>query len=71
MAFSEQREMIEALRDFEHKMGRNELEDYRMFVKRHKDDEELDQLSLSRLRELHDKYFVNRPRKKFIDPFKR
>lgn len=70
MSFREQREMIENLRDFESKMTRDELEDFRMFVKRHKDDEELDTLSMKRLTELHDRYYVKRPRKPFIDPFK-
>ncbi len=71
MSFKEQKEMIEILRDFEHKMTRDELEDFRMFVKRHKDDEELDSISMKRLSELHEKYYKNRPRKQFIDPFKK
>ncbi len=71
MSFKEQKEMIEILRDFEHKMTRDELEDFRMFMKRHKDDEELDSLSMKRLSELHEKYYINRPRKQFIDPFKK
>jgi hypothetical protein len=71
MAFREQREMLETLRDFEHKMSRDELEDFQMYLKRHKDDEELDSLSMKRLSELYEKYYVNRPRKPFIDPFKK
>jgi hypothetical protein len=71
MAFREQREMIEILRDFEHKMSRDELEDFQMYLKRHKDDEELDSLSMKRLSALYEKYYVNRPRKPFIDPFKK
>jgi hypothetical protein len=71
MSFREQREMIENLRDFERKMTRDELEDFQMYLKRHKDDEELDALSMKRLKELHEKYYINRPRKPFIDPFKK
>lgn len=71
MSFREQREMLENLRDLEHKMTRDEREDFQMFVKRHKDDEELDALSIKRLTELHKKYYINRPRKPFIDPFKK
>jgi hypothetical protein len=71
MAFREQREMIETLRDFEHKMSRDELEDFQMYLKRHKDDEELDSLSMKRLSKLYEKYYINRPRKPFIDPFKK
>lgn len=71
MPHSEQRELIEHLRDFEHKMNRDELEEFRMFVKRHKDDEDLDSMSMKRLRELHGKYYLNRPRKPFIDPWKK
>jgi hypothetical protein len=71
MPFSEQRELLGELKDFEHKMSRGELEDFQMFVKRHKDDEELDSLSMKRLRELHEKYYLSRPRKPFVDPFKK
>jgi hypothetical protein len=71
MTTKEQKELIEDLRDFEYTMNRDELEDFQMFLKRHKDDEELDTLSMKRLKELHEKYFLNRPRKPFVDPFKR
>jgi len=71
MSFREQKEMIEVLRDYEQKMSRQEQEDFEMFVKRHKDDEELDSLSIKRLKELYEKYYVNRPRKPFKDPFKK
>jgi hypothetical protein len=71
MSFREQREMIGALRDFERKMSRDESEEFGMFLKRHKDDEELDALSMKRLEDLYIKYYVNRPRKTFIDPFKK
>jgi hypothetical protein len=71
MSFREQREMIGALRDFERKMSRDESEEFSMFLKRHKDDEELDALSMKRLEELYTKYYINRPRKAFIDPFRK
>ncbi len=71
MPFREQKEMIEVLRDYEQKMSRDEQEDFEMFVKRHKDDEELDSLSMKRLKEVYEKYYINRPRKPFKDPFKK
>jgi hypothetical protein len=71
MTFREQKEMIQELRDYERKMSRDELDEFHMFLKRHKDDEELDSLSLKRLKDLYNKYYVNRPRKPFIDPFKK
>lgn len=71
MSFREQKEMIEELRDYERKMSREEQEDFQMYLKRHKDDEELDRLSMKRLKELHEKYYINRPRKPFKDPFKK
>lgn len=71
MTFREQKEMIEELREFEHKLSRDELEDFRMYLKRHKDDEELDAISMNRLKKLHEKYYINRPRKPFKDPFKK
>ena len=55
-SFKEQKRYIEALKRFEKQFDRKELEEYKMFVKRHKDEDEFDTLSMQRLRELHDKY---------------
>lgn len=52
----EQHKMILELRDYEGKMTRDEREEFRMFVKRDKDDEFLDQLSQQRLEQLYATY---------------
>ncbi|RCK72448.1 MAG: hypothetical protein IGBAC_0522 [Ignavibacteriae bacterium] len=56
MTKSEQHKIIETLRDYIHKMNRYELEDYEMFRKRDRDDEDLDSISLKKLIELYEKY---------------
>ena len=60
MDLKEQRTFIRELRDAAEKMNREDLNDFRMFQKRDKDDEELDLLSQRRLEELHGKYVVRK-----------
>jgi hypothetical protein len=62
MTHDEQHRMIVALMDYEHRMSRNDGETFAMFVKRDKDDEDLDTLSQQRLAVLHEKYVVHRRR---------
>jgi hypothetical protein len=52
----EQRKMIEALRYKTSKMVAKDRYDYEMYAKREKDDEDLDLLSMKRLREIFEKY---------------
>ncbi len=52
----DQKKMIEALRYKTSKMVSKDRYDYDMYVKRDKDDEDLDSLSLKRLREIFEKY---------------
>ncbi|MBI5471801.1 MAG: hypothetical protein HY961_05600 [Ignavibacteriae bacterium] len=56
MTIIEQNKRIQELRDYESKMSRTDLEEFRMFVKRMKDDESLDQLSLKKLDRLYSTY---------------
>ncbi len=56
MSNTDQRKMVEALRYKTSKMVPKDKYDYEMFVKRDKDDEDLDSLSMKRLKELFDKY---------------
>ena len=55
-SFKEQKRYIEALRRYERQLDHKELEEFRMFVKRHLDEDEFDSVSMNRLKELHDKY---------------
>jgi hypothetical protein len=56
MTSVEQRKVIQELRDHTHHMRRSEQEDYEMFAKRDKDDEDLDEISRRRLQALYVKY---------------
>ena len=59
MAYRDQQKYLDFLKRFQNKMDRNELEDYKKFIKRQKDDEDFDSVSMRRLKELYDKY--NKP----------
>ncbi len=63
MTHAEQQRMIRELRDYSHKLTRSEEELFQMFVKRNKDDEDLDIVSQRRLTDMHERYVVRRPRK--------
>jgi len=56
MTSAEQKKLIEALKYKTGKMLSKDKYDYDMFAKRDKDDEDLDSLSMRRLRELFEKY---------------
>ncbi|GAB4131093.1 MAG: hypothetical protein Fur0015_04950 [Ignavibacteriales bacterium] len=63
MTHREQTKYIDTLKKYEKKMEPKEAEVFKMFVKRHKDDEDLDQVSAQKLVDLYNKYHVNRERK--------
>jgi hypothetical protein len=55
----DQKKYLEILRKYERNFSRQELDDYKMFVKRDKDEEELDSIAMKKLKELFEKY--NKP----------
>ena len=55
--YREQKKYLEILKKYERNFTRQEYDDYKMFVKRDKDDDEFDTVSMKRLKELHDKYY--------------
>ena len=61
MTHAEQHAMIAELEDVSRRMNRRDQEDFEMFVKRDKDDEDLDALSERRLRQIHAAYVGPRP----------
>ena len=71
MAFRDQQKHLDFLKRFENKMDRNELEDYKKFVKRQKDDEDFDTVSISRLKKLYDKFYNPVDKSKYDHFFKR
>jgi hypothetical protein len=60
MTTAEQRRMIEELSDHVRKMKRNDQEEFDMFVKRNKDDEDLDFLSQKRLQQMYEVYVTRK-----------
>jgi hypothetical protein len=52
-------------------MDRAEREMFTMFIKRHKDDEDLDNISFGKLKDLYTKYHTNREKKNFDHLFKK
>jgi hypothetical protein len=58
-SFRDQQKYLEALKKYERQFSSKEAEDYKLFLKRQKDDEDFDTVSMSRLKELFNKY--NKP----------
>lgn len=54
--YREQKKYLETLKKYEGNFTRQESDEYKLFIKRDKDDDEFDTVSMKRLRELHDKY---------------
>jgi hypothetical protein len=62
MTHADQKRLIRELKDFEWKLTRDETDEFRMMVKRDKDDEDLDELAMNRLASLHERYVTYRRR---------
>ncbi len=71
MAFRDQQKYLDYLKRFESKFDRNELEEYKKFVKRQKDDEDFDTVSMKRLQELYAKYYQPVDKSKYDNLFKK
>ena len=56
LGFTEQKKMVDELRDYHMKMKGKDYYDYDMLRKRIDDDDELDELSLKRVMELREQY---------------
>lgn len=62
MTHIEQHKMIQELVDYMRKMKLNDQEEFAMFLKRDKDDEDLDEHSVRRLQQLYEFYVPARLR---------
>jgi hypothetical protein len=71
MSYRDQQKYIEILKKYERKFDKKESEDYKMFLKRQKDDEDFDTVSMKRLKELYDKYNVPVDKSKYDSFFKK
>jgi hypothetical protein len=67
----EQHTMIGELKDFARFMKGKDASDFEMFVKRDKDDEDLDELSQRRLESLYEIYRAMKPKPKMKNPFEK
>jgi hypothetical protein len=71
MSFRDQAKYLEFLRKFERRFDRKEAEDFKMFLKMHKDEEEFDSITMNKLKLLYEKYNVPVDRSKFEAFFKK
>ena len=71
MSYREQKKYLETLKRYERNFENREAEDYKMFLKRDKDEEEFDTLSMKRLKELYDKYNIPAQKKNYDAIFKK
>lgn len=71
MSFRDQKKYLELLKKYESKFDRKELEDYKIFLKRDKDEEDFDSVSLKRLKDIYDKHFVAPDRSKLEALFRK
>jgi hypothetical protein len=55
-SYREQKKYLETLKKYERNLTRQEYDEYKLFIKRDKDDDEFDTVSMKRLKELHAKY---------------
>ena len=55
-SYREQKKYLEVLKKYERNFTRQENDEYKLFVKRDKDDDEFDTVTMKRLKVLHDKY---------------
>lgn len=71
MSYRDQVKYLETLQRYERKMEPKEKEELKMFIKRHKDEEEFDSVSMKRLKEIYDKYNLPVDKSKFDSFFKK
>ncbi len=69
MSSHEQRNYFDILKRYERKFEERELFEYKILLQRHKDDEDLDKLSMKKIKELYNKYHVNREKKNYDQYF--
>ena len=70
-SYRDQKKYLEALKKYERNFTRLEADEYKLFVKRDKDDDEFDTLTMKRLKELHDKYHKPADTSKYDKFFKK
>jgi uncharacterized protein (DUF2236 family) len=70
MTSVEQRKMVQRLRQVMTKMSPEEQRSFEMMLKRDRDDEELDSLTMANLRQLHARFFPKNSKQALEDKWK-
>jgi hypothetical protein len=70
-SYKEQKRYLEVLKKYERNFTRQEIDEFKLFVRRDKDDDEFDTVSMKRLKELHDKYHKPADTSKYDKFFKK
>jgi len=65
MAYRDQQRYLDMLKKYEKKFTREELDQYKLFLKMHKDEEDFDSVSLKKLKDLYEKYYTPVDKSKF------
>jgi len=71
MAFRDQQKYLDILKKYERNFSSEDKYAYDIFVKRNKDEEDFDTVSMKKLKQLHDKYYVPVDKSKFDALFKK
>ncbi|MCE1189504.1 MAG: hypothetical protein LWX56_10210 [Ignavibacteria bacterium] len=71
MKSSEQKKLLDDLNKVISKMNRTDQDAFKLLQKRDKDEEEFDTLSIARLKELHTRYVISKPKADFNALFKK
>ncbi len=71
MSYRDQEKFLEIIKKHERNLTPKECEEYKMFMKMHKDEEDFDTVSLRRLQELYEKYNVPVDKSKYDKFFKK
>ena len=70
-SYREQKKYLDVLKKYERNFTRQESDEYKLFIKRDKDDDEFDTVSMKRLKELHDRYHKPVDTSKYDNFFKK
>ncbi|MGD0590960.1 MAG: hypothetical protein ABSA44_09190 [Bacteroidota bacterium] len=71
MTSVEQRKMVQRLKHVMTKMSSDERQSFEMMLKRDHDDEELDSLTMAKLKQLHAKFFPKNSKQALEDKWKK
>lgn len=71
MSYRDQTKYLDFLRKFEREFDRKEAEDFKMFLKMQKDEEEFDSVTMKKLKSLYAKFNVSVDRTKYDAIFKK